>query len=80
MGNIKLEKTKETPESSVLMAKSVVQVSEAFEKLRKQKNGLNERALILLLQDYIGVTRITKGQIKMVLMALPRLKGWYVRK
>ncbi len=80
MNYIKLEKTKEAPESSVLMAKSVVQVAEAFEKLNKQKGGLTKRALVVLLQDGIGSTYITKGQIKLVLEVLPRLKGWYVKK
>lgn len=76
--NIKIKKNEETPESVELLAQSVIQVAEGFEKL--QQTPLTQRALIVLLHDGIGAGKITKGQIQLVLEALPRLKGWYIKK
>lgn len=61
----------ETPESIELLASSIVQVSEASKKMLN--SGLRKRAIILLLQDIIGTTKITKGQILLVLDNLTRL-------
>ena len=75
---IKIKKTEGAEESVELLAASIVQVSEGFERI---KNGqLGERAMILLLQDGIGASKISKLQISLVLDALPRLKGWYLKK
>lgn len=76
--NIKIKKTEEAEESVELLAKSVVQVAEGFERIKK--SSLNDRALVALLREGIGVSKITKGQIELVLEALPRLKSWYVKK
>ena len=78
MKNIKIRKNEENPESAELLAQSVIQVAEGFEKVLK--TPLTQRGLIVLLHDGIGQTKITKSQIKLVLEALPRLKGWYIRK
>lgn len=78
MPNIKIKKNEEQPESVELLAQSIIQVAEGFEKFKN--SSLSQRALIVLLQDMIGVTSITKGQIKFVLEALPRLKAWYIKK
>lgn len=77
MANIKIKKNKEVPESVELLAQSVIQVAEGFEKF--QRSPLTQRALIVLLHDGIGA-KITKTQIKLVLEALPRLKTWYIKK
>ena len=77
MKNIKIKKDEEQPESVELLAKSVIQVAEGFQKVLN--SPLRERGLIVLLHDGIGATKITKAQIKLVLEALPRLKGWYVK-
>lgn len=77
MTNIKIKKDEEAPESVELLAKSIIQVSEGFEKLLK--SSLNERAYLVLLQDYIGQGKINKKQIALVLKALPRLKAWYIK-
>ena len=78
MKNIKIKKNEENPESAELLAQSVIQVAEGFEKVLK--SPLTQRGLIVLLHDGIGQAKITKSQIKLVLEALPRLKGWYVKK
>ena len=78
MTTIKITKTEGAEESVELLAKSIVQVAEGFKRI--EESTLRERALIVLLHDYIGTSKITKAQIKLVLTSLPRLKGWYVKK
>ena len=75
--NIHITKTEGAEESVELLAKRIVQVAEGFERV--SRSTLRERALIVLLQDCIGQARISKGQIKLVLTELPRLKGWYIK-
>jgi hypothetical protein len=43
------------------------------------KSPLKNRALEVLLIDCIGVGKITRTQVRLVLEALPRLKSWYVK-
>ena len=74
---IKITKDQQNPEPVELLAKSIVQVAEASEKLLNA--GLTRRAIVVLLQDGIGSTKITKNQIRLVLENLPRLKAWYVK-
>ena len=76
--NIHVKKTEGAEESVELLAKSIVQVSEGFEAVSKSQ--LNERALVVLLHDAIGIANIRKSQIRLVLAALPRLKAWYIKK
>lgn len=78
MANIKIKKNDENPESIELLAQSVIQVAEGFEKAFK--SPLTQRAIIVLLQDGIGATKINKHQINLVLESLPRLKAWYIKK
>jgi len=78
MKNIKIKKDEELPESVELLAQSIIQVAEGFEKVLSSK--LSGRALVTLLHDGIGTSKITKSQIKLVLEALPRLKAWYIKK
>jgi len=75
--NIKIKKNEEKPESVELLAKSILQVADGFQKVLN--SSLSRRALIVLLQDGIGTSKISKTQIKLVLEALPRLKGWYLK-
>ena len=78
MTNIKIKKTEEQPESTEVLADSIIKISEGFEKLLK--SGLNERAYTVLLQDAIGATYISKSQIRLVIENLPRLRAWYIKK
>lgn len=75
---IKIKKNEDEPESTELLAASIIKVSQSAEKLLN--SGLTQRAIVVLLQDGIGVTQISKGQILLVLENLPRLKAWYVKK
>ena len=75
--NVKIKKTEGAEESVELLAQSIIQVAEGFQKIN---NGpLKQRGLIVLLQDIIGGSRINKAQIKLVLESLPRLKAWYIK-
>lgn len=75
--NIRVVKDGINPEPVELLAKSIVQVADGFQRLLD--SSLNQRALIVLLHDGIGQGHITKAQIKLVLDNLPRLKAWYVK-
>lgn len=75
--NIKVVKDEFNPESVELLAKSIVQVAEASQKLLN--SGLTERALVVLLHDGIGTAKISKQQIRLVLQNLPRLRAWYCK-
>lgn len=77
MKTIKIKKNEEAPESVELLARSIVQVAEGFQKILA--TPLRERGLIVLLHDGIGQGKISKSQIKLVLEALPRLKAWYIK-
>lgn len=76
--SIKIKKNEENPESVELLAESIIKVAEGFEKLLNSR--LTQRAYEVLLQDGIGQAKISKSQIRLVLQALPRLKGWYLKK
>jgi len=75
---IRIKKSEENPESAELLAQSVIQVAEGFQKVLA--TPLTQRGLIVLLHDGIGQAKITKKQIQLVIEALPRLKGWYIKK
>jgi hypothetical protein len=77
MVNVKIKKTEGAEESAELLAASIVQVSDGFEALMKA--GLNRSALRVLIRNGIGWNKITGDQVDLVLDALPRLKGWYIR-
>lgn len=67
----------EPPESTELLASSIVKISTAMDKLLKEPGGLNTEAIVLLLHD---CTRVGKPDIRAVLKALPQLRGYYCRK
>lgn len=75
--HVKIKKTEGAEESAEILAASIVQISDGFQKLMAA--GLTKRALIVLLRDGIGWNKITNEQINLVLDALPRLKGWYIK-
>ncbi len=77
MKNIKIKKDDINPESTELLAKSIIQVAEGFQQVLS--SPLTQEAIIVLLLNKIGVANINKSQIKLVLEALPRLKAWYIK-
>lgn len=66
------------PDSVQLIADAILKVSEAFEQLENSR--LTRRAIVLLLQDSIGVARISRTEIESVLDYAPKLKDLYLKK
>ena len=62
---IKVKKDEENPEPIELLAKSIIQVSDGFERILN--GGLNQKAIVVLLQNGIGTGKITQKQIELVL-------------
>lgn len=61
-----------------ILASEILHLSQGMKTIEEGK--LSKRAIILLLQDAIGTTKITRLQIELVLDYLPRLKEIYLRK
>lgn len=74
---ITIKTNEENPESIELIAQSIIQVSEAFEKINR--SPLKRKAIVLLIQDAIGATKIGKKEIELVLDYAPKLKDYYVK-
>lgn len=72
--NIKVVKNAEKPESKEILAEAIVRIGAALDAL--SKSGLNERAIVVLIQ---AETKISLRDIRDVLGALRKLKGWYCR-
>ena len=60
------------PQTKEILAEAIVKISDGFVSL--QRSGLNKQAIIILLQ---AETKLSQRDIRIVLDALPRLKGWY---
>ena len=71
---IKVKKS-EPPESTEILAEAIVRIGDAMNKLTKD-SGLNERAIIILIQ---AETKLARRDIVVVLNALKRLRGWYCK-
>ena len=75
---IRIKTDEENPVDVELIAEAIIQVAESFEKINDSQ--LSRRAIVLLLQDMIGVGRIGKQQIELVLDNAARLKEDYIKK
>lgn len=76
---VKIKVSEEDPESVELIAKSIVAVSDSFEKLLN--SGLSERAIVLLLHDLIpGYCGVGIKHIEAILKYAPKLKSTYSTK
>ena len=73
--NVRVKKSEKNPETTEILAEAIVRISKAFKAL--QKSGLNEEAIVILIQ---AQTRLPRRDIANVLRALKRLRGWYCRK
>ena len=76
--NVKVIKDIENPETPEVLAKSIITIASAFEKLMSSKQ-LNDHAIIALLKDMPGMVKVGKTEIRLVLDNLKRLKGYYVK-
>jgi hypothetical protein len=67
-------KKSDPPESKEVLATAITKISDGFDAMLK--SGLNKKAIIILIQ---AETKLPQRDIRLVLDALPRLKGWYCR-
>lgn len=74
MSQVRVVKNPDQPESKEILAEAIVRIGEAFEKLKQ--GGLNQKAIIILI---CAETKLAQRDVKTVLDALPRLRGWYCR-
>lgn len=72
--NIEVKLNEEQPESTEIIAASIIKISDGFSRLLR--SGLNERALLVLIKDHTGVAM---HEVKKVMDCLPRLKEIYCR-
>lgn len=74
----RIKTNEENLEPAELIAQSIIQVSEAFEKIKK--SGLSQRAIVLLLHDSIPARyKVGQKQIEAILEYAPQLKNHYVK-
>lgn len=74
---VKIVKNEEQPESTEILAASIITIANGFEKLLS--GPLNDDAIIALLYHKMK-GRINKTDIELVLSNLRTLKGYYLRK
>ncbi len=71
---ITVKVTEENPEPMEVLAKAIIEISDAFIKLNQ--GPLQRRTITLLLKDYTG---LAARDIDKVLDAAPKLKSYYVK-
>jgi len=71
---IRVEQT-DPPTTKVVLAEAVVRIGEAAKAL--SDSGLNEKAIVVLLQDK---TKVGKHNIQIVLDGLKQLESWYCKR
>lgn len=71
--NVRVKKS-DPPESTEILAESIVRISGALDKL--SKSGLNREAIVILIQ---AKTKLAKRDIEAVLNAQRRLAAWYCK-
>lgn len=74
--NIKVRKDEVNPETPEVLAASLIRIADAFTAIISQ-GELKQEAVVALL---LGMdSRLRKGEVKLVLENLTRLKAYYVR-
>lgn len=77
--NIKVIKDEVNPETPEVLAKALIQISDAFQSFLN--SSLTQRALITLLLDMPEIrNKLSRSDIELVLNNLPKLKSYYVKK
>lgn len=72
---VKVIKNEVKPESAEILAEAIVSIGNAMDKL--SASGLNENAIIILIQ---AETKLSRVNIAKVLRALKQLRAWYCKK
>ncbi len=71
---VTIKVNQENPEPLELIAKSIIDISNAMEKMNNSSG--NEKLLILLIYDQTGIAR---GTIQRILRVIPDLKKIYLK-
>jgi len=74
MPRVRVEQT-DPPTATPILAEAIVKIGEAAGEL--SRSGLNEKAIIILLQ---AKTKLAARDIKAVLDGLKQLRAWYCKK
>ncbi len=75
---VSIKTDEENPQPVELIAESILEIAEAFKKINSSR--LNKKAIVLLLQDAIGVSKINKREIELVLEYAPKLAEIFLKK
>ena len=75
--SVKIKKTDGNEESAEILASAVLKIADGFQALLS--TPLQQPAIVALLKDMPGMAEVSKGQIKLVLSNLKRLKAWYLK-
>lgn len=70
---VKVKLDEENPEPMELIAKAIIDLAAAYDKMKK--SGVKDEVIVLLLHDY---TKVGKPDIRRILSALPILKNVYL--
>ena len=74
--SIRVKKNEENPESTEVLAESIIKIAKGFEKLQKE---FTDEGLVSLINDLPECRGVGKTAIRQILCALPTLKGYYLR-
>lgn len=72
MKRIRVKHDEKNPTSKEVLAESIVKIGEAMDALKK--SGLNEKAIIVLLNHK---TKVSQSDIRAVLDGMRQLRKWY---
>ncbi len=75
--NVKVKQDEEKPVEKEVLAEAIVNIGKATNRLIA--SGINKRAIIVLLHDYLNA-KVGKRDIELVLNALPELERAYCTK
>lgn len=76
--SINIKTDEKNPQPVELIAESIIEIAAAFQKINSSR--LNKRAIILLLHDAIGTSKIGKKEIELVLDYAPKLAEHFINK
>lgn len=80
VNNIKVIKNEENPETPEILAEALIKIGDAMERLQ-QKGGLDDDAISALIVNMKGMAgKVSKGDVRLVMDGLARLKSYYIRK
>lgn len=77
MKSVKIVKDSENEIPVEILEQAIIDIAQGFKKLNASR--LSERAIVLLVQDAVGATFATKGQVGAILKAAASLDKTYLK-